>query len=142
MKIKDIKGFEGLYACTEDGRVWSYSTNKWLKLKVSKGYYAARLCKEGKVYYFLVHRLVYETFKGIIPKGLVVDHIDSNRLNNTLDNLQLLTPSENSRKARLGKKHTEEAKRKMSIAGSGINNSMYGKEPWNKGKSISGKLAI
>lgn len=142
MKLKDIKGFEGLYAVTEDGRVWSYLSNKWLKLKISKGYHLVRLCKEGKVYNFLVHRLVYETFKGIIPKGLVVDHIDSNRLNNIIDNLQLLTPSENSRKANLGKKRSEEARRKMSIAGRGVNNSMYGKEPWNKGKKLTGKLAI
>ena len=104
MTLKDIKGFEGLYAITADGRVWSYLNNKWLKLKISKGYHLARLCKEGKVYNFLVHRLVYETFKGIIPKGLVVDHVDSNRLNNNIGNLQLLTPSENSRKANLGKK--------------------------------------
>lgn len=115
MKLKDIKGYEGLYAITEDGRVWSYLRNKWLKLRInSTGYHHVSLCKEGKVYNFLVHRLVYETFKGIIPKGLVVDHIDSNRLNNTLDNLQLLTLSENTRKGNKGNKHTEETRKKIS----------------------------
>ena len=84
--LKDIKGFEGLYAITEDGRVWSYSSNKWRKLAISpKGYYTVQLSKEGKVYNFLVHRLVYNTFKGEIPEGLTVDHIDGNKINNTLD---------------------------------------------------------
>lgn len=113
MKLKDIKGYEGLYAITEDGRVWSHLSNKWLKPGINKGYFEVTLCKERKQKKFLIHRLVYETFKGIIPKGLVVDHIDGNRLNNTLDNLQLLTHGDNIRKGWKGKKHTEETKRKM-----------------------------
>lgn len=31
VKIKDIPGYEGLYAATEDGRIWSYRSNKFLK---------------------------------------------------------------------------------------------------------------
>ena len=127
MKLKDIKGFEGLYAVTEDGRVWSYLRNKWLKPGINKGYYHVRLCKDGKIKIFLIHRLVYTTFKGEIPKGLTVDHIDSNRLNNNLDNLQLLTRGDNARKACKGKKLPEESKRKLSEANKG-------KSPWIKGK--------
>jgi hypothetical protein len=132
MKLKDIKGFEGLYAVTEDGRVWSYLTNKWRKLAISpKGYYTVQLSKEGKVYNFLVHRLVYETFKGEIPEGLTVDHIDGNKINNTPDNLQLLTSGENTSKAWKGRKRapfSDEWKRKLSEAQRGINNPMYGKK--------------
>lgn len=46
----------------------------------------------------LCHRFVYEYFNGPIPEGLEVDHIDGDRLNNRLDNLQLLSPRENARK--------------------------------------------
>lgn len=117
MKLKDIKGFEGLYAVTADGRVWSYLRNKWLKPGInSNGYYRAQLRKEGKVYNFFVHRLVYSAFKGEIPEGLTVDHIDGNKINNTPDNLQLLTSGENTSKAWKGRKHTEDTKRKMSEA--------------------------
>ena len=60
MILKDIKGFEGLYAITEDGRVWSYLSNKWLKLEISSiGYYRVQLRKDGRTYRFLIHRLVY-----------------------------------------------------------------------------------
>jgi hypothetical protein len=38
--MKDIKGYEGLYAITKEGQVWSYISNKYLKpSKVSSGYY-------------------------------------------------------------------------------------------------------
>lgn len=42
-----------------------------------------------------IHRLVWETFKGEIPEGMVIDHIDGNRSNNSLSNLRLVTQSEN-----------------------------------------------
>ena len=31
-ELKEIKGFEGKYAITTDGRVWSYHSKKFLKL--------------------------------------------------------------------------------------------------------------
>lgn len=46
-----------------------------------------------------LHRVVYETYIGAIPKDLVIDHIDGDRYNNSLDNLQLLTRSKNSLKS-------------------------------------------
>lgn len=45
-----------------------------------------------------VSRLVYAWHYGIVPEGMVVDHIDNNPFNNSLDNLQLLTDEENNRK--------------------------------------------
>ena len=46
-----------------------------------------------------VHRFVYECYHGIIPDGLVIDHINDDRIDNRLCNLQLLTPQETSIKA-------------------------------------------
>lgn len=43
-------------------------------------------------------RVIWTYFKGDIPKGYDVDHIDGDPLNNSLDNLQLLTRAENLRK--------------------------------------------
>jgi len=47
----------------------------------------------------LTHRLVWEHSNGHIPAGFVVDHIDNNKLNNKITNLQLLSMAENSKKA-------------------------------------------
>ena len=43
----------------------------------------------------LVHRMVYEAFKGEIPEGLEIDHIDRNKHNNSPDNLRVVTRAEN-----------------------------------------------
>jgi hypothetical protein len=45
-----------------------------------------------------VHKIVWETFKGEVPVGYDVDHIDNDKRNNKLENLQLLTHKENIRK--------------------------------------------
>jgi len=42
-----------------------------------------------------LHCLVWECFNGPIPKGLQVNHIDNDKVNNRLSNLELITPSEN-----------------------------------------------
>lgn len=47
----------------------------------------------------LVHRFVYECYRGIISDGLVIDHINDDRIHNRLSNLQLLTTKENNIKA-------------------------------------------
>ena len=49
-----------------------------------------------KSYY--IHRFEWECIRGVIPKGFVIDHCDSVRTNNKIENLQLLTFKENVRK--------------------------------------------
>lgn len=58
------------------------------------GYYRAKI--KHKVCY-IVHRVIYEMFHGKIPKGYVIDHIDGDVKNNTIENLRLTTPAGNSR---------------------------------------------
>lgn len=50
--------------------------------------------QKGKSMY--VHRLVIESFLGEIPRGLQVNHIDGDKSNNRLDNLEIVTNRENS----------------------------------------------
>jgi hypothetical protein len=57
----------------------------------SSGYKQVILNKKS----FMVHRIIYEMFKGKIPDKLQIDHIDRNKINNSLDNLRLCTNSEN-----------------------------------------------
>ena len=85
---KDIKDYEGLYAITRDGRVWSYKSNKFLKHKLARGYYYVSLYKEGKGKNFRIHRLVAEAF---IPNPLglpQVNHKDECKINNCVSNLE------------------------------------------------------
>ena len=53
---------------------------------------------EGKKTSRTMQRLVYSAFHGPIPDGYQVDHVNHQRSDNRLENLQLLTPAENQRK--------------------------------------------
>ena len=71
-----------------------------------------------------VHRLMWLTYKGPIPNGYEIDHIDNNKYNNTLSNLQLLSRAANVRKyhalgipnPRKGTKTPDETRKKISEA--------------------------
>lgn len=70
-----------------DGRKWTISK--------STGYY--RCTKSRKVHVSL-HRYVWEKHNGPIPDGYDIHHIDWNKLNNDISNLELISHSEHSRK--------------------------------------------
>ena len=68
------------------------------------GYLLVNLDKDGKKKCFGVHQLVAMAFLNHKPNGhkIVVDHIDNNKLNNTLENLQLISQRQNTSKDRKG----------------------------------------
>ena len=55
-----------------------------------------RHCDRSISFYYL--RFIYECNNGQIPDGLVVDHIDNNKLNNMIENLKIITNSANLKK--------------------------------------------
>lgn len=102
---KDIVGYEGLYQVSNLGRVKSLgngkSTNpltnieKILKQQpTKKGYLKIKLCNNG-FKYFNVHRLVAQTFIENKKNKPQVNHIDCNKQNNRVDNLEWVTSNEN-----------------------------------------------
>ena len=94
--MKDIKNYEGIYAITEDGKVWSYKNNKWLKPIKVKGYLRVQLCKEGKRPAYLVHRLVAETYLPNPNNLPCVNHKDEDKTNNDVSNLEWCTVAYNN----------------------------------------------
>ena len=92
--FRDFKKYE----IFEDGRIWSYSHNKWLKPTPNeKGYYRIHLTdNDGNKKYYSLHRVVYESVTGQpIPEDKEVNHIDENKNNNAFSNLNLMTRQEN-----------------------------------------------
>ena len=87
--MKDIKGYEGLYAITSCGRVWSYRSNKFLTPQPhNDGYLQVGLKVNGKTKMFLIHRLVAEAY---IPNPLglpMVNHKDEGKSHNWINNLE------------------------------------------------------
>ena len=97
--IKDIAGYEGLYAIDNNGNVYSYKWNKCKMLKPgcnNRGYYMVVLYKDKAAKTFDVHRLMAKTFLPDFREDLQVDHIDKNKMNNNLSNLRMLTHQENT----------------------------------------------
>lgn len=82
----------------EEGNVYDKDMNLKILTKNTK-YYRTYKRIDGKFLNLEIHRLVIETFVGEIPKGMQVNHIDGDRYNNKLSNLEVVTPLENMQHA-------------------------------------------
>lgn len=88
------------YLIYEDGTVESLLTGKKITKRVGpKGYYQINLCINGKCKTFMFHRLIASAFIENPNNLPCVNHIDGNKLNNELSNLEWVTHKENSQHA-------------------------------------------
>ena len=95
--MKDIKGYEGLYAVTSCGKVWSYKYKKFLKPGANgDGYLHVNLCKNGKAKKYYIHRLVAEAYMPNPDNLPQINHKDENKENNCLQNLEWCDAKYNS----------------------------------------------
>lgn len=94
--MKDIKGYEGLYAVTSCGKVWGYKRKKFLVAFPDHcGYLNVNLSRKGIVSRYKVHRLVMAAYCPTDDFTLEVNHKDENKNNNAITNLEWVTHKEN-----------------------------------------------
>jgi len=124
-QVRDVAGYEGLYLVTDDGEVMSCNhevfngrgfyvrKGRVLKQGTRDGYPCVVLFKDGKGKTFSVHRLVAKAFIDN-PDGLPeVNHIDEDRTNNNVDNLEWCTKQYNIEysKAKRVSQHTPDGEK-------------------------------
>ena len=114
---KDIKGYEGKYQVSSEGRIWSIGRQKVLKPQTDRhGYkHVTLIAKNGKKVTELIHRLVALTFLPNEDNLPQVDHINEDKSDNRVCNLRWVTAKENTnhgtRNERIGK--NQPTKRKI-----------------------------
>lgn len=105
---KPVKGFEGVYEVSDQGRIRRLTTRvgrvrqepRLLKAHISAfGYERVFLYRTSRIRRY-VHNIVMEAFVGDRPEKYDVNHKDGNRANNALSNLEYLTRAENIRHGR------------------------------------------
>lgn len=116
MRKIDIDGFEN-YQITDDGKIWSKKSNKYMKLSDNgNGYLNVQVYENKKHYHLYIHILVANAFIPNPQNKPIVGHKDCNTHNNTVENLYWCTQEENNQhpitrerrsKSLMGRKRTD-----------------------------------
>lgn len=99
------------YKITENGEVF-HNGKELSSWKTNSGYLSVSLCKNGKKKNFYIHRLVASVYlNNKMPIKETVNHIDGNKENNRVSNLEIISQSENNKHAyRIGLKEKRNLK--------------------------------
>jgi hypothetical protein len=97
----DIKGYEGIYQISRDGKVFSLKNDLEFKLSIgTTGYYRVNLNNKDRGKTHKVHRLVALHFIPNPNNYKCVNHLDGNKLNNDMSNLEWCSHKRNNNHAR------------------------------------------
>lgn len=117
--MKDIKGYEGLYKATEDGKIFSVRLGRYLKQYVYSGATAKQkylavglpnIRSNRKTRNCYVHRLIAETFIPNPNNLKQIDHINHDKTDNNINNLRWCTIQQNHQNMPKGKKTSSKYK--------------------------------
>lgn len=109
-KWKDIKDYEGIYIVSNTGRVKSLDRLETLKsgcvrfrkglninIRPKVGYLSVNLSKNGINKHYLLHRIIAQAFIPNLENKPHIDHINTIKTDNRIENLRWVTPKENAR---------------------------------------------
>lgn len=118
---RDIKDYEGLYQVSNMGRVKLFFYKNTSRKKILKpvfnnyGYLHIKLCKDKKEKTVAIHILVAKTFIPNPENKPTVNHIDENKTNNTVSNLNWMNYKEQNLWGTRLERSTKKNKRKRKV---------------------------
>lgn len=137
--MKEIPGYPG-YFVSEDGQIISKKTGRVLKpRRLPAGYHRVSLCVDGKPKDSYIHRLVAQSFIPNPESKPCVNHINGNKADNRVENLEWCTYGENQQhaidtgllscrgEAHSNSKLTEDAVREIRQNAQGLSQAALGK---------------
>ena len=150
-----LEGYSNYEIYPEEGKIWSYKLNRFVGTTNHKGYWQCVLTNDyGVQKYWQTHRLIWTVVNGTIPEGIQINHIDEDKNNNSINNLNTVTPLENVRWGTCIKRRSEKCfkpilalkngvpqmyfpsaqkAKSMGFVNSGISRCCYGKNNTYKG---------
>ena len=102
---KPVLGYEAAYEISSLGRCrrainrFGNASGRLLKPSIGRGYPRYALSYGDQVRHLSAHRLMWEAFIGAIPDGMQINHKNGVKSDNRLENLEVVTPSENTQHA-------------------------------------------
>jgi hypothetical protein len=119
-KIKEVKLKEGWkshynfknYLGNNKGEIFSIHSNEIIKGHNTDGYYRINIHEDKLYNRYSVHRFIYECFNGKIDDKLQIDHINGNKIDNSINNLQALNSKDHNEKTF---KNNNEIRLKQSV---------------------------
>ena len=122
---KEIKDFEN-YIIHSDGKVYNKRGKSICEWKDNCGYLQVKLSKNGKWYYRRVHRLVTEAFIPNPNNLKQVNHIDGDKTNNDISNLEWCNNKENTKHGYENNLyHSKHRSIKIEVYEKNTNNKLY-----------------
>ena len=122
--MKSVLGYEKYYRISENGKIWSIRSNKFLKPYLEPaGYLRVILCVNRKVKLKRIHQLVCEAFHGSKLNNMEVSHLNNNKTDNRAKNLCWATRKENIANSPI----SDFTRHKLCNSRKGSKNPNYGK---------------
>lgn len=117
-----LEGYSNYEIYPETGKIYSYRTNRYIGSLDKDGYYVATLTSDTKqIVHKSIHRLIWVCVNGEIPEGMQVNHINEDKSDNRICNLNLMTQTENNNwgtgNYRRSLSHTNHPKKSKPIIG-------------------------